>query len=364
MFNIIEDNRGAKAILIESPQITENTITSNLGNIDVQQGHLMQIMKDSFDGAQIIDSGSPILVSTSQGNPQPSGVTSLSDPQIIQVGEPQVVSVTDPKLNQHTSLPVTSISEPQVVGVSLPQFVSISNPQVIGSNPVAGENNLNLNNQILVTDNAQQVSPDSSVFGSTFVSSSQGSPDQPQVISVSDPQLVGVSNPVSIGVSQPQNIGVPLPVLSSNSLSGNDGKRTRSIIQAQNNQDSAFVIPGHLTGFSTETFNGLPLNSRFQQNQNPQLNTNNNEQASFNSFQENNGFLPSQFEQTLQQITFGPDSNVGPLIGGGSSPQVKTPDMSALPLDNPAIKSLKPSEFPPNSGSQQINTAKWVYMKM
>ncbi|KAK3878976.1 hypothetical protein Pcinc_016420 [Petrolisthes cinctipes] len=112
----------------------------------------------------------PVFQSSSQGQPGPSEVVSVSDSQVQSVGQPQTLSV----------------SQPQVTAAELSQTY--------------------VQSDIQSDSGARFIDDGSSVSAGVplFQTSSQGQPGESQFVSVSDAQVQSVGEPLSLSVSQPQ----------------------------------------------------------------------------------------------------------------------------------------------------------------
>ena len=455
----------AKLIEAGNPENIFGALTNEeKSTITVSQGKLMEMLKDTLTDVKIVDTGSPIFVSTNTGTAGESSVVSLSSPEFISVSDPELVVVSKPSL----------VSGPKIIVMQPKQ---LAQPEVVGSVSlrVEGGEEATLDDQVLVSSDAELPLPDSSVFQSnslgeaTFVKSSEGTPakaeqvsisdpnllavSEPEVLSVSDPEVVivnqpepidliisdpvvadtpllsdptdlgvplptigtksldknapklktaveasagpskvasisepevlQVNQPETVSVSQPQTIGVPLPTISTNSLTGNSAfirtsvgepgpaefvslsdpsvvnvgqVEALSISQPDSSltTDTSFVLPGTLTGFSSQTFNRIPTNNVQQapiaQSQPFTIRLEDGEDnVSFedlgsNSLENDGAIIQPGVQQNLG-FNIG-SNNVGVPLGA----VVAQVDMGDLPLDNPSIREASPSVFPPFSG--------------
>ncbi|XP_047488708.1 calphotin-like [Penaeus chinensis] len=305
--------------------------------------------------------GSPQFVGSSQGEAGDSQVVSISEPQVVSVSQPESVFISEPQQvsfeqPQAGQAPQSNIQQ-AVLTMVVPNAPDIFTPQadgilVSGGIPQGQGNSIGFQDTVGILEDT------------SFSSFSQGAAAAPEA-----------GQPQATFVSQPASVGVPLPGLSSAPRDSGASQITQVFPSVGNlgpvstgGVPLSAVVPASAQNFppppafpqaeaDPQAFGSgsivqVPLSGSGSVGQDASIFPNNPGQSQvipvspvqFNSVSE---------PQLLQSFS---SAAVQDAIGvplAATSPQVKTPDMSALPLADPSSSSSSSPSFPPFSQEPQ-----------
>ncbi|XP_037804989.1 BRD4-interacting chromatin-remodeling complex-associated protein-like isoform X2 [Penaeus monodon] len=304
-------------------------------------------------GVPLAGLGSPQFIGSSQGEAGGSEVVSLSEPQVVSVSQPESVFISEPQQvfveqPQASQAPQSNIQQ-AVLTMVVPNAPDIFTPQadgvlVSGGIPQGQGNSIGFQDTVGILEDT------------SFPSFSQGAAaapaaGQPQALGVALPGLGSASR--DSGASQITQV---FPSVGNLGPVSTGGVPLSAVVPAQNFPPPPAFPAVEQAGADPQAFGSgsvvqVPLSGSGSVGQDASIFPSNPGQSQvipvspvqFNSVSE---------PQLLQSFS---SAAVQDAIGvplAATSPQVKTPDMSALPLADPSSSSSSPS-FPPFSQEPQ-----------